>query len=333
VTTSIGPRTPTSPVTWVVGSGGLLGGAVSRASAARIGDPLRTPRIHWSDPSMALAELRRSAVALLDGAERDGRPWQLAWCAGAGVTGSSRDDLAAEVGAMRVLLGAVAERLGRSPGLAEHGAVFVASSVGGVYGGTADPPFTEDHPVAPVSDYGRAKLDAETVAVAFARQSGVPTVIGRITNLYGPGQNLDKPQGLISHLCKAHLTRSSVSVYVSLDTIRDYLFVDDAAALVLDALDRVRRHPGESPDADAVVKILGAHQGVTIGALLGEFRRVFKRSPLVLVGGSELARHQARDLRVRSIVWPELDARPLTCLPAGLAATAEHLYRTVKGAG
>jgi len=33
------------------------------------------------------------------------------------------------------------------------------------------------------------------------------------------------------------------------------------------------------------------------------------------------------------VVWPELDHRPLTSLPSGLAATAEDLFRTVKGAG
>ena len=179
---------------------------------------------------------------VLDGAERDGRPWQVAWCAGAGVAGTSDDDLAAEVGALRVLLGAVGGAARpfprRWPSTARS---FVASSVGGVYGGTPirrSPRITRWRRCRTTAG---PSWTAKPSPTPSPRHRGCPTVIGRITNLYGPGQNLDKPQGLISHLCWAHLTRHSVSVYVSLDTIRDYLFVDDCAGLVLDALDRVRR--------------------------------------------------------------------------------------------
>src|SRR5204863_492752 len=82
-------------------------------------------------------------------------------------------------------------------------------------------------------------------------------------------------------LRRAHLTRNSLSVYVPLDTIRDYLFVDDCADMICDAL------AGAADSAEPaipLVKILAAHQGVTIGTLLGEFRRVFKRIPLVVLG-------------------------------------------------
>jgi len=322
---------PTSgdTTTLIVGAGGLLGRAVGRSAHAR-GERLVTPAVHWDDPATARADLRRSVTRLFDPAVESGGAWRVAWCAGAGVAGTSDDELAAEVAALEAVLGAVRGRVAGHPELAERGAVFVASSVGGLHAGGENPPFTEHHPAAPTSAYGRAKLAGEQAAERFAAASGVPTVIGRITNLYGPGQDLNKPQGLISHLSRAHLTRNSVSVYVSLDTIRDYLFVDDCAEMVCDALDGVAAvaEPGR-----ALIKILGAHQGVTIGALLGEFRRVFKRSPLVLLGSSDAARYQAADLRVRSVVWTELDRRALTSLPAGLAATAEDLFRTVKGAG
>ena len=66
-------------------------------------------------------------------------------------------------------------------------------------------------------------------------------VIGRIANLYGPGQDPTKAQGLVSQLCRAHLERRPTSIYVSLDTARDYLFVDDAARLVLGATERAAR--------------------------------------------------------------------------------------------
>jgi len=272
------PQSPTTIL--VVGAGGLLGAAVGRA-AARRDQQVLAARVCWKDPTTAGADLRRAVTRLFDRVERAGGPWRLAWCAGAGVTGSSPEALDAEVDSLRVTLTAVNDRLGSDTYLARRGCVFVASSVGGIHGGGAEPPFTERHPPSPTSPYGRAKLAGEQVASEFAQRTPVTTVIGRITNLYGPGQNLDKPQGLISHLCRAHLTRNSLSVYVPLDTIRDYLFVDDCADMICDALAGAA---DIAEPATPLVKILAAHQGVTIGTLLGEFRRVFKRSPLVVVG-------------------------------------------------
>ena len=55
-------------------------------------------------------------------------------------------------------------------------------------------------------------------------------VLGRLANVYGPGQTLGKPQGLLSQLCLADATGRPLPVFVSMDTIRDYLYAGDAAA-------------------------------------------------------------------------------------------------------
>src|SRR5699024_9202621 len=98
---------------------------------------------------------------------------------------------------------------------------------------------------------------------------GVPVAIGRLANLYGPGQNLEKPQGLISQLSLSHHTAVPVNVYVSLDTLRDYLYVDDAAALVVDLVETIAASPGSG----AVTKILASGHSVSVAALLGELNR------------------------------------------------------------
>ena len=68
-----------------------------------------------------------------------------------------------------------------------------------------------------------------------------PVLIGRIANLYGPGQNLAKAQGLVSQLCAAQLERARSSIWVSLDTLRDYLFAPDCCSA------RGRRHGAARP--------------------------------------------------------------------------------------
>jgi nucleoside-diphosphate-sugar epimerase len=234
------------------------------------------------------------------------------------VIGTSRQTLDREVHTF----GAFLDRLIAMSDLAPAPeAFFLASSAGGTYGGSAAPPFTEATEPVPISPYGEAKLAAEDRLRRFAVQSGVPVVIGRLANLYGPGQDLSKAQGLISQLCKAHHERRPLSIFVSLDTARDYLFSDDAAKMVTSATDRV----ATSPPGTVVVKILASQRPTTVATILGELRRLLRHRPLVVLGASPLATFQARDLRFRSVVWTDLDRFVTTTVPEGIWSTMESL--------
>lgn len=268
-----------------------------------------TERIAWHEPERAIDTAYAAAVrtSSLPG-------WRVLWCAGAGVTGSSTESFAPE----RAVLEAVLDGLGRC----HKGTVFFASSAGALYAGATGPPFSESHGPRPLAAYGLAKLDAEQHLMEFARRTGHRVLVGRISNLYGPGQKLSKPQGLISHLLRSMYARLPMSIYVSLDTIRDYLYVDDCASMILDTIDLI-----EASGQSQVTKIFASHRPTTVGELLGEVRRLSHRRPPVVLGASPLAALQSRDLRLRSTILPEIDRRALTPLAAGIAATA-HDIRT-----
>lgn len=301
----------TGPI-WVIGSGGLLGGALSRELRRR-GADLHTSIVPWADPNGARDVLLADAQRLI-GLAGSG-PWQVAWCAGAGVNGTSEDEFSGENALLRSVLDELSSAAGdHTP----NGTVFHASSAGGVYAGAPGAPHTERSRVSPLGDYGRAKLFAEAIVGEFISRTGATAVIARFANLYGPGQNLDKPQGLISHLCRGYLLSAPVAIYVPMDTLRDYLFVADAAEMVADALQLSSQRPGET-----VTKIFASGQSVTIGSILGACRTIFRRRPNVVLASSKLAAVQAPDLRLRSVVWPEIDARTHRTLPAGIAATLE----------
>ena len=325
-------------LTWVIGRGGLLGQSLETALETAVlktarGDAMdptgssavlwRPPEpIAWSAPRAGALELRQQAGQFLRAA--GDRPWSVAWCAGAGVTGTSAHALQLELDALRETLDALA-----AAPLGRDGAFFFASSAGGVYSGVGTPPYDESSPVRPLAAYGQAKLDAEALVTAWSQRSGTPSLIGRIANIYGPGQNLAKAQGLISQICRSHLTGQPLSIYVSLDTLRDYLFAPDCAGLIVEGLARLRQE--QSATAPRVVtKILASQRAITIGAVLGEMRRIFKRSPRIVLGASAGSAMQARDLSLRSRVWPELDRRTITPLPAGIAATAADLQRKLQ---
>ncbi|TSE00713.1 NAD(P)-dependent oxidoreductase [Skermania sp. ID1734] len=299
---------------WVIGSGGLLGGAVT-TELRRRGSNVTTSSIDWTNEHRAAEQLATHARSVVNAGDR----WRVFWCAGAGVNGTSTQQFAQEQRVLQSLLDVLTE----APNAA-NGSFFFASSAGGVYAGTPDAPHTEASTPMPLGDYGRAKIDSEAAVRRFSERTGCATVLGRIANLYGPGQNLTKPQGLVSHLCRGYLLARPVPIYVPMDTLRDLLFVTDAAEMVVDAVDVALDRPG-----DCVTKIFATGHSVSIGAILGACRMVFRQPPRVIMAASPLAALQGRDLRLRSQVWTELDRRPFRTLPAGIAATLQSIRSAV----
>lgn len=249
--------------------------------------------------------------------------WSIIWAAGASSVASADDDTRVEALQFRAIFRMLAERIGDD----SRGSLFFASSVGAVYAGSESPPFTEHSPAVATSPYGRLKIELEDVVTEFSKDTGVPSVIGRITNLYGPGQRLDKAQGLISHLLLSRFTNTPVSIFVPLETVRDYIFVDDCARLIMDCLTELEN--SQTPRGESVTKILGSGQGVSISSLLGYLRGTTKSSPSVSIGERPSAKYQAPDLRVRSMVWPHLDRRELTPIAAGYHATMLDILRAL----
>jgi UDP-glucose 4-epimerase len=303
-------------VTWVVGGSGLLGGALLR-ELERQGERVLVTRVPWSDPDAAVDTLLDAARTLPAGG------WRLAWCAGAGVVGSDPERLEAEVATVARFL----ERWVPYPGGTRARSVFVASSAGGVYADSTGPPFTEETVPRPRAPYGHAKLRIEELFSGHAERYGLGLLIGRIANLYGPGQDTSKAQGLISQLCRAVVSGQHATIFVSLDTLRDYLFVDDAASMVAAALDEVDRVGGIH------VKILASGRAQTIGQVMGQVTRLARRRPPVLLGSSPSARFQVVDLRLRSTAWPDLSHLPLTPPSVGVSRCLEQSVQILRKRG
>lgn len=310
---------------WVIGAGGLLGSGVRRALAIDPNWVLHPAEsLPWGDPAAIRERAASTARDLIAAAAANGQRWAIFWVAGAATTSTSEQTIELE---RAQFLSVIAAIEAASEG-ASGGSLFVASSAGGIYGGALHPPFDERSVPAPASAYGHFKLEVEGIAAEFAGRSGIPVLIGRIANLYGPGQHLGKLQGLISQLLLAHFNRKPVQVYVPLETVRNYLFVDDCARLMLSAMSRLVEEPVPH---GVITKVLCSDQNVSISSLLGYIRAIGKAPPRIVLGSGAAAAGQAVDLRLRSVVWPELDARDLTPIVAGIHATALDILRTLEG--
>lgn len=106
--------------------------------------------------------------------------------------------------------------------------ILFVSSGGTVYGPTEHLPITEDAPTQPISPYGITKLTIEKYAFMFHRTHGLPVLVVRPGNAYGPGQKPFSSQGFIATAIGSVLLGKSIPVFGN--TVRDYLYVDDLAA-------------------------------------------------------------------------------------------------------
>jgi UDP-glucose 4-epimerase len=292
----------TAATRWVIGRG-LLGRAIERA---RRGAVLVHP-IPWDDPDGSVRAIREGLQRL---AAFEG-PLEIYWTAGRGVTSTPATQLDVEVAVFEAALAAVAEQ---PASVRSRLGFFLASSVGGAYAGAEQPPFTEATVPVPLSAYGEAKLRMEAALETATTAGGWRSFIARITNIYGAGQNLTKAQGLISALVRGHLSGQPISVYVPLDTLRDYIYEDDCAAVIDAGMVRTRMVPAGTTTS----KIVGSMRAISIGAILSELTRLRRRRGSIVLGGGD-ARGQALDLRVRSTVWTDLDGLVRTSLPEGLS--------------
>lgn len=126
----------------------------------------------------------------------------------------------------------------RCAGEARLRRIVLISSGGTVYGVAKTLPITEEHPTDPISPYGITKLTIEKYGLMFHRLAGLPVIIVRPGNAYGPGQFSETGQGFIAAAIARVLGRREVTIYGREGTIRDYVHVTDIARGIVSALER-----------------------------------------------------------------------------------------------
>lgn len=219
-----------SGVAFVTGAGGFIGRHVVSAfrragwTVAGFGPPPRFDDVpgllapHHSDQG------RVSAAGLQAAADALGPPEIIVHAAGSGSVGASLADPQADfernVGSLEPVLAFL--RAAQNVRL-----VFLSSAA--VYGAGHAGPIREDATVAPVSPYGRHKLQAEA-RIAEARDAdGIDVVCLRLFSVYGPG------------LRKQLLWDVAWRLVTGVETLaldgaggeqRDFLAVDDAVRLI-----------------------------------------------------------------------------------------------------
>jgi len=111
---------------------------------------------------------------------------------------------------------------------------FVHISTDEVYGHILEGSFKEEDRLNPRNPYAASKAGADLLCKAYFETYGLPVVITRSTNNYGPYQH---PEKFIAKTIIYALLNKKIPIYGSGNQVRDWLFVEDnceAIELVLE---------------------------------------------------------------------------------------------------
>lgn len=124
------------------------------------------------------------------------------------------------------------------PGPDSAGARFLQVSTDEVYGSLGPSgSFSEENPLDPHSPYSASKAAADLLVKAYFDTYGMPALITRCSNNYGPYQF---PEKLIPLMIRNALNHEPLPVYGDGRQVRDWLFVDDHCRAIDEVLERGR---------------------------------------------------------------------------------------------
>lgn len=138
--------------------------------------------------------------------------------------------------------------------------IHFASSAA-VYGNDPELPKKETSPIRPLSPYAIDKYATERFIIDYGNLYGIPTVVTRFFNVYGPKQNPNSPySGVLSLIYENAKKGTTFNVFGDGEQTRDFVYVDDVVqSLVLlmtsDAKNQVFNvATGESVSLNDVIK-------------------------------------------------------------------------------
>ena len=106
---------------------------------------------------------------------------------------------------------------------------FVQISTDEVYGSIESGSFTENDPLNPRTPYAASKAGGDRMAYAYAQTYGMPVIITRASNNFGPYQY---PEKLIPLFVTNAIEDQPLPLYGDGKNIRDWLFVEDHCAAI-----------------------------------------------------------------------------------------------------
>ena len=167
--------------------------------------------------------------------------------------------------------------------------VFVSSG-GGVYGQKKKFPIGESVALLPSSPHAIAKACIEFYLNYFSKIYGIPILIYRISNAYGPRQSLQNGFGIIPTIVNRINKNSRPTLFNKGRTIRDFIYIDDLIHAIMISFDKKTKHQiynlgsGRGTSLNTIWKTLKRLLGVKIEPIYGERRPIDVEKVILDIG-------------------------------------------------
>ena len=191
---------------------------------------------------------------------------------------------------------------------------FIHISTSEVYGTAVESPMTEEHPLNPTTPYAAAKTGADRLVYSYYVTYGIPAVVLRPFNQYGPRQHLEK---VVPRYVTSALKGEPLTIHGDGSSRRDWGYVDDTCA----AIERVMDVPLETVVGEVIN--LGSGRDITVCELARMILNAMGR-PADLVRHvkerpGQVARHIGSTAKAKALLGWE----PTTSLEDGLQRTID----------
>ena len=189
---------------------------------------------------------------------------------------------------------------------------FIHISTSEVYGSALKEKMDEHHPLNPMSPYASAKCGADRLIHSYWATFGMPAVIVRPFNNYGPYQHLEK---VVPRFITSCLTGEPLTVHGDGTAARDWLFVQDHC----EALEKILHIEREKVIGEAINLGTGRDTSVIeIGEIVRDAMKP-SNSPIQYIGErpGQVSRHTCEASKAKELLGWE----PRVSLEQGLDQT------------
>ncbi len=189
---------------------------------------------------------------------------------------------------------------------------FIQISTDEVYGEVMESAATEDAPLVPRNPYAASKAGGDRLAYSYHATYGMPVVITRCSNNYGPYQY---PEKLIPLFATNALTNERLPVYGSGKNTRDWIHVTDHVRALVRLL--------EADEVDGEVFNVGAYNERDVLTIAAEILRALGKPESLLAHVVDRLGHDRR----YAVDWTKLRERtgwePQILFEEGIRETVE----------
>lgn len=192
--------------------------------------------------------------------------------------------------------------------------LFVHISTSEVYGSAVTGLMDEDHPLNPQSPYASAKCGADRLVYSYWATYGIPAVIVRPFNNFGPYQHLEK---VVPRFITSCVLGEPLRVHGDGSAARDFLYIEDHC----EALDRLIHAPVDVIIGEVLNLGTGRHVSVHDIAVAVRDRMGEHHVPIQSIGDrpGQVFRHTCDASKIKKL----LDWTPRVSFEEGLDRTIQ----------